>query len=92
MLGWKEDLNSVFSGGKWVLASLIGIRWAGSSGIMERSHRGEFTWGHGNSVREMRERGWLKTMWAVRESSWCLGQSHGKQGLEWDGQPGGKVD
>ena len=61
MLGWMEELNCLCSGGKWVLGPLIGIRWAGSSGMTGTSHGGEFTWDFGNSVRELREK--LAQIW-----------------------------
>ena len=99
MLGCMEDPNCLCSDGKWVLGVLIVIRWAGGYGMTRTSYRGEFTRGFRISVRdpkeagithlrEMRER-LVQNRVGWRERSWWAGQSHGKQGLMWDGQSGG---
>ena len=90
MLGLMEDLNCLCSGGKWVLGPLIGIRWAGSSGMTGTSHRGEFTWDFGNSVKEMREKlaqntvGWKGKELVARAVTWktdaAVGQSAREEG------------
>ena len=83
MLGWMEDLNCIYSGGKWVLAPLIDIGWAGRSDMTGISNRGEFTWGFGNSVREMRKtlaqsrEGWIGKQPVARAVTWKIGAGVG---------------